>query len=89
MRALFLGLLGISLVSAACAAAPSADDSAPLRILLTNDDGVDAPGIKTLRAVLLEAGHDVTVVAPVPGTQRRRNKGCASCACGTQRRREH
>jgi len=36
-----------------------------LNVLLTNDDGVDAPGIVTLRRVLMEAGHRVTVVAPL------------------------
>ena len=64
MRALLLVIIGINLALSACATAAIPVDSAPLRILLTNDDGVDAPGIKTLRAVLLEAGHDVTVVAP-------------------------
>lgn len=34
-----------------------------MRILLTNDDGVYAPGLKALRAELLELG-EVTVVAP-------------------------
>lgn len=42
---------------------PSADAFA-LRILLTNDDGVDAPGLVTLREALVAAGHDVTTVAP-------------------------
>jgi len=35
-----------------------------LHILLTNDDGYLAPGIKALHDVLKEAGHEVTVVAP-------------------------
>lgn len=35
-----------------------------LDILLTNDDGFDAPGITALRAALERGGHDVTVVAP-------------------------
>jgi 5'-nucleotidase len=35
-----------------------------VRILVTNDDGVDAPGIKALAAALVADGHDVTVVAP-------------------------
>lgn len=39
-------------------------EPAPLRILLTNDDGYDAPGIVTLRERLLAAGHAVIVVAP-------------------------
>ncbi len=35
-----------------------------MRILLTNDDGIDAPGIKTLARVLRDAGHEIIVVAP-------------------------
>lgn len=35
-----------------------------LRILLTNDDGFDSPGIAAMRGALLAAGFDVTVVAP-------------------------
>ncbi|MBT0567523.1 5'/3'-nucleotidase SurE [Williamsia sp. CHRR-6] len=35
-----------------------------VRILLTNDDGWDAPGISALRAGLRAAGHEVTTVAP-------------------------
>ena len=37
---------------------------APLRILLTDDDGYDAGGITAVRAALTRAGHDVTEVAP-------------------------
>ena len=37
----------------------------PLRILLTNDDGYDSPGIKIVHESLLAAGHDVTLVAPL------------------------
>jgi 5'/3'-nucleotidase SurE len=36
----------------------------PLRILLTDDDGADAGGIRAVRAALIRAGHDVTTVAP-------------------------
>jgi 5'/3'-nucleotidase SurE len=36
----------------------------PLEILLTNDDGFDAAGIRALRARLVEAGHRVMLVAP-------------------------
>jgi 5'-nucleotidase len=64
MRALLLLVTGFSLALSACATAAVSVDSAPLRILLTNDDGFDAPGIKIIRAALLEAGHDVIVVAP-------------------------
>lgn len=35
-----------------------------MRILVSNDDGVDAPGIHALAGALREAGHDVVVVAP-------------------------
>lgn len=35
-----------------------------MRVLVSNDDGVDAPGIQALAAGLRAAGHDVTVVAP-------------------------
>ncbi len=35
-----------------------------MRILISNDDGVDAPGIRILAAGLREAGHEVLVVAP-------------------------
>ena len=35
-----------------------------MRILVSNDDGVDAPGIRILAEGLRAAGHDVLVVAP-------------------------
>ena len=35
-----------------------------MRVLVSNDDGVDAPGIKALAKGLREAGHEVLVVAP-------------------------
>ena len=35
-----------------------------VRILVTNDDGVDSPGIHALAAALVGDGHDVLVVAP-------------------------
>jgi 5'/3'-nucleotidase SurE len=41
-----------------------AQPAAPLRILLTDDDGDDAGGIRAVRAALVRAGHDVTTVAP-------------------------
>ena len=34
------------------------------RVLVTNDDGVDAPGIRALAKAALRAGCTVTVVAP-------------------------
>jgi len=36
-----------------------------MRILLTNDDGIQANGLRALYHALREAGHDVRVVAPV------------------------
>lgn len=36
-----------------------------LNILLTNDDGWDGPGIQALFTALSDAGHDVTMVAPL------------------------
>src|SRR3954447_5039593 len=35
-----------------------------LKILVTNDDGYDAPGLQAMHAALIRAGHRVTVVAP-------------------------
>jgi 5'/3'-nucleotidase SurE len=55
-----VGFLGSAWIQQTFAA-----DSEPLRILLTNDDGYDAPGIKAVHAALIAAGHDVTVVAPL------------------------
>ena len=34
-------------------------------VLLTNDDGIRAPGLRAMYAALLEAGHSVHVVAPM------------------------
>jgi 5'-nucleotidase len=36
-----------------------------MRILITNDDGIDAPGIRWLARATVRAGHDVLVVAPL------------------------
>jgi len=35
-----------------------------MRVLVSNDDGVDAPGIRILAEGLRHAGHEVYVVAP-------------------------
>ncbi len=35
-----------------------------MRILVTNDDGIEAPGLHALARALDDAGHDVLVVAP-------------------------
>lgn len=39
-------------------------DAEPLNILLTNDDGWDAPGINAVYGALVAEGHHVTIVAP-------------------------
>ncbi|WHU46884.1 5'/3'-nucleotidase SurE [Gordonia sp. L191] len=36
-----------------------------MRILVTNDDGYDAPGLSAAASALIEAGHDVIVAAPL------------------------
>ena len=40
------------------------DPTKPLHVLLTNDDGHQAPGIQTLHRILKQAGHAVSMVAP-------------------------
>ena len=35
-----------------------------MRILVTNDDGVDAPGLHALAAAMATTGHDVLIAAP-------------------------
>lgn len=51
-----------------------------MRVLVTNDDGVGAPGIAALAAGLLGDGHDVLVVAPL------HDASGAGTATGAQRR---
>nr|WSX53485.1 5'/3'-nucleotidase SurE [Streptomyces sp. NBC_00974] len=46
-------------------AGPAPVPARPLRILLTNDDGYNAPGIRLAFERLTAAGHDVTIVAPL------------------------
>ena len=36
-----------------------------MRVLVTNDDGFDAPGLAVLARAMMKAGHDVVVVAPL------------------------
>lgn len=38
-----------------------------MRVLVTNDDGVDAPGIAALARAVHAAGHEVVVIAPSSG----------------------
>ncbi|MET9323855.1 5'/3'-nucleotidase SurE [Streptomyces sp. NPDC003038] len=51
--------------TAPAVASPQTAPVRPLRILLTNDDGYSAPGIRKAFAYLTSAGHDVTIVAPL------------------------
>lgn len=51
-------------LAAAPAGASSYCQDGKLRILLTNDDGFDAPGIRALKTALAGAGHSVTLVGP-------------------------
>jgi 5'/3'-nucleotidase SurE len=59
-------VLGVWLALPACVAAPALADlrESRLHILLTNDDGVDAPGLQALRSALRPSGHRLSVVAP-------------------------
>jgi 5'/3'-nucleotidase SurE len=57
-KRLLCSLIGVALLGAIPGSAAALD------ILLTNDDGFDAPGITALHAALLGAGHHVTLVAP-------------------------
>ena len=36
-----------------------------MRLLVTNDDGIQAPGIAALARAMVDAGHDVVVAAPL------------------------
>ena len=36
-----------------------------MRVLVTNDDGIDAPGLHALARAMVKDGHDVLVVAPL------------------------
>ena len=65
MPRFFAVLLAFGLL-AGCAGTPR-DEATPgrLRILLTNDDGYASPGIVAVRRALEQAGHRVTLVAPL------------------------
>ena len=65
MRAWLVVAVFVSLVASGCAAQELAAEPASLRILLTNDDGYDTPGIMAIQEALVGAGHYVTLVAPL------------------------
>lgn len=54
----------LALAAVAAAALLSPATAFATSILLTNDDGYDAPGIVAMQAALEKAGYDVTIVAP-------------------------
>jgi 5'/3'-nucleotidase SurE len=57
--------LAAAFVACGCATPPAlADAGGGLHILLSNDDGVGAPGLRALHEVLRARGHRVSVVAP-------------------------
>ncbi len=58
------GFVVLALFWAACGGVAPEPSSAPLRILITNDDGIEAPGILALFEALLPLGT-VTVAAPI------------------------
>lgn len=64
-RVLSVTVVVVGLVDLGWAPHLLAAELTPLRILLTNDDGYDAPGVKTVHKYLVAAGHDVTLVAPL------------------------
>ena len=64
-RLLGITVVAISLVDLVLPTCLHAEAAAPLRIMLTNDDGYDAPGVKAVYESLVANGHDVTLVAPL------------------------
>jgi 5'/3'-nucleotidase SurE len=64
MRAWIVIAVLAAFVGPGCEAQVSGAEPASLRILLTNDDGFDTPGIRAVLEALVAAGHDVTLVAP-------------------------
>ena len=61
-----------------------------MRVLVSNDDGVDAPGIRYLAEGLRQGGHDVQVVAPdgvTIGTIRLPEQCANLCFGGVKRNR--
>ena len=57
-------VIGIAAAAAACGRAPAPAALRPLNILITNDDGIEAPGIVALAEAFGPLGR-VTVAAPV------------------------
>jgi 5'-nucleotidase len=51
----------------------------PVRVLVTNDDGIDSPGLTTLAVMAADAGHDVVVAAPA-----RESSGASASLLGAE-----
>lgn len=60
-------LIGIATALLLALAPLAATAGAPLRIVLTNDDGFETANIQALFTALVEAGHDVIMSAPYTG----------------------
>lgn len=71
------GLLAIVAFAGLPAASRADGDGRSLDILLTNDDGFEAPGIRAVQAALQATGHRVTLIAP------RENQSGASARIST------
>jgi len=63
-RLVVLGLLAAAGLGALTATAAESCTPPPLKILLTNDDGWDTPGIEALHRAFSAAGHQVRRIAP-------------------------
>jgi 5'/3'-nucleotidase SurE len=64
-RVLAVLALAAAFLACGCATPPApAEAEGGLHILLSNDDGVDAPGLRALHEALRAKGHRVSVVAP-------------------------
>lgn len=64
LATLTAGACTLAVTGSATAAGTTSQD-ASLRIMLTNDDGWDHPGITAIYDGLVAAGHEVTMVAPL------------------------
>ncbi len=68
IRSLLYGTVAVLSIAGCATAQTSVSESVDrcsLSIMLTNDDGWNAPGIQTVRRALLDAGHGVTLVGPL------------------------
>ena len=56
-----------------------------MRILITNDDGIEAPGLDVLEHIASEVSNDVWVVAPETDSPapRIRSRSPSRCACAS------